>query len=61
MSIIHSAGLEPALACGSAVLGMSDHEVKRARAMLLSCRAPTHRGASLVPRCVLHGDPMADA
>eukprot|EP00959_Pyramimonas_sp_CCMP1952_P199335 4169668-Pyramimonas_sp.AAC.1 len=58
--MIRAAGLKPALAYASAVLGMSDSELQRARA-LLSFRAPAHRGASLVSKCVLHGDPTAAA
>ncbi|CAK0808807.1 unnamed protein product [Prorocentrum cordatum] len=61
MAIIHTAGLKPALSYGSAVFGMSDCELKRARATLLSFKSPSHRGASLVAKCVLHGDPVADA
>eukprot|EP00959_Pyramimonas_sp_CCMP1952_P260626 5449409-Pyramimonas_sp.AAC.1 len=61
MAIIHSAGLKPALSYGSAVSGMSDYELKKAREMLLSFRSPSHRGASLLAKCVLHGDPVADA
>eukprot|EP00959_Pyramimonas_sp_CCMP1952_P218016 4559628-Pyramimonas_sp.AAC.1 len=40
---------------------MSDHELRRARATLLSFKTPSHRGASLVAKCVLHGDPVANA
>eukprot|EP00959_Pyramimonas_sp_CCMP1952_P114078 2385550-Pyramimonas_sp.AAC.1 len=49
MAISHSAGLKPALPYGSAVLGMSDCELKRARAALLSCRSPSHRDAAVAP------------
>eukprot|EP00959_Pyramimonas_sp_CCMP1952_P001650 34021-Pyramimonas_sp.AAC.1 len=40
---------------------MNDHELRRARATLLSFKTPSHRGASLVAQCVLRGDPVADA
>eukprot|EP00959_Pyramimonas_sp_CCMP1952_P178368 3728505-Pyramimonas_sp.AAC.1 len=60
MAVIHQAGLKPALAYGSSVLGMSDYELQRARATLLSFRSPSHRGGSLLSKIVLHGDPMAD-
>eukprot|EP00959_Pyramimonas_sp_CCMP1952_P448951 9400737-Pyramimonas_sp.AAC.1 len=60
MAIIHTAGLKP-LSYGSAILGISDYELKRARATLLSFKSPSHRGASLVAKCVLHGDPVTDA
>ena len=54
-------GIKPAVSYGDKVLGMSDHELRKARRLMLSFQAPRHRGCSLTARLVINGDPMWDS
>eukprot|EP00959_Pyramimonas_sp_CCMP1952_P210096 4395942-Pyramimonas_sp.AAC.1 len=53
---IYTAGANPGLSFGDAIVGMSDAGLKRARSVMLSFQAPRHAGVSLRAKTALLRD-----
>eukprot|EP00959_Pyramimonas_sp_CCMP1952_P160014 3346986-Pyramimonas_sp.AAC.1 len=58
MGKIYTAGVLPAATFGSAIVWVSNGELREGQRVLLSYKPPRHKGCSLRAKLAILGDPM---